>query len=307
LIELLVVIAVIAVLIGLLLPAVQKVREAAARTQCVNNMKQIGIAIHGLHDARGTLPPMCSPCADPSVATCFTPDTTPFGKHNYTMFQFILPHVEQDNVANLLVITGYAGGQYPKTFKTFLCPMDPSIQNGMNMTANGGAKNWGAQCYGGNNYVFGDPPGNKTYPNGRKGLTDAVKDGTSNTVFLAEMYGTCGTSTSTPPNIDDSTIWGSLWADANSTWRPGFNLGTNKGGGSYSGIQLKNYPGQPKFQVRPKFIENCDPTVPQSSHPNGMLVGLGDGSVRFLTASISLATWQAAVDPRDGQPLGTDW
>jgi prepilin-type N-terminal cleavage/methylation domain-containing protein len=305
LIELLVVIAIIAILIGLLLPAVQKVREAAARTVCVNNIKQITLAVHGLHDARGTLPPMCSPCADPANAGCFTPTNTPFGQHNYALFQFILPHVEQENVANLLTITGYAGGQYPKTFKTFLCPMDPSIENGMNRTANGGAKNWGAQCYGANNYVFGDPLNNRTYSTDKKDMNATVKDGLSNTVFFAEMYGTCGNGG--PTSLDASTTWGSLWADANSTWRPGFNLGASKGGSSYNSIALKNYPGQPKFQVQPNFLNNCDPTVPQSSHPSGILTGVGDGAVRFVVTSVNLATWQSATDPRDGVPLGSDW
>jgi len=297
LIELLVVIAIIAILIGLLLPAVQKVREAAARTTCSNNLHQLGLSVHGVNDTYNTLPPMCAPCADPSIAGCFTPATTPFGKHNYTMYQFILPFVEQKAIYDQLSIAGYAGGQYNRVIKTFYCPSDPSIAGGLNTTAYGGADNWGASCYGGNNYVFGDPPNSRTYTLADKPMVPAVPDGLSNTVFFAEMFGTCGNGGS----LNGSSEWGSLWADANSIWRPGFNLGSSKGGAP------GNYPASPMFQVNPNYINNCNPQVPQAAHTGGIMVGLGDGSVRFLRGSISPTTWAQATDPRDGQPLGSDW
>jgi prepilin-type N-terminal cleavage/methylation domain-containing protein len=293
LIELLVVIAIIAILIGLLLPAVQKVREAAARSTCSNNLHQLGLAAHGVNDTYGSLPPLCAP-----DAVTLTPATSPFGAHNYTICAFLMPFIEQKAIYDQLSPSGYAGGQYMRVVKTFICPSDSSNSSGMCMTSNGGANGWAITNYAANNYVFGDPQNSRTYTTGKRDMNAHVRDGLSNTVYFAEIYGTCGNT----GNLNSGSTFGSLWADSNSVWRPGFNLGSSKGGGG-----LTAYPAAPMFQVQPNYINNCNYQLPQGIHTGGIMLGIGDGSVRFLTGSVTAATWASATDPRDGVPLGSNW
>ena len=290
LIELLVVIAIIAILIGLLVPAVQKVRESAARLQCQNQFKQVCLGIHSMHDTRKCLPPLAAPS---SAAGSIVP-SGPYAGYNYTWVGFLLPYIEQNPLYQAMRPTSYAGGQYMHVIPLLICPSDPSVNNGMCTTTDGGANGWASSCIAGNNYVFGNPAQGLTY--GASLKLQTIRDGTSNTVFFAEVYGTCGATGNT------STLYGSLWADSNSVWRPGFNLGSGK-----SGAGLSGYPAAPLPQDSPNYESTCDYTRTQSAHTGGLNVALGDGSVRFVPTSISAYTWATVNDPRDGGTPGSDW
>ena len=147
--------------------------------------------------------------------------------------------------------------------------------------------------YAGNFYIFGNPAqgttiGENTFSN--------ILDGMSNTLFFAEIYGTC-TNTG---DVNSTMTYGSLWADSNSGWRPGYNLSTGKG-------PVSGYPAARMFQVQPHWLNTCDFSRPSSPHVGGIWVGVADGSVRFVAMDISATTWQYANDPRDGNNLGSDW
>jgi prepilin-type N-terminal cleavage/methylation domain-containing protein len=137
LLELLVVIAIIAVLIGLLLPAVQKVRQAAAQLKCRNNLKQIALAFHNYHDANN----------------CFPPGVGTVGTLYGTGYLHVLPYLEQDALYKQAALRGFADNTVRATpLQVLVCPMDYSAKQGVVQDNQGNT--WGAASYAGNAQVF---------------------------------------------------------------------------------------------------------------------------------------------------------
>jgi prepilin-type N-terminal cleavage/methylation domain-containing protein/prepilin-type processing-associated H-X9-DG protein len=316
LIELLVVIAIIAILIGLLLPAVQKVREAAARLKCQSNLKQIGLACHNFHDTRGTLPPSRTP--SPSI-----------GIH-----AFLLPYVEQDNVYKLIDFTQPYNAAANATatasaVKVYTCPADPmnlapSNWAKTNYRANEGTQmnySWGALDSAGTNQPGLTPaPNGPFYVDSKWKITD-ITDGTSNTAAFSEhISGDFSDTTATQfadwfnihPNY---TMYPSTFDEAvtncrnldwqNLTWQGHSTIGAPwmQGGGYTSIYNHVDVPGQKSCAFHP----NRYVIPPTSGHTNGVNVVLCDGSVRFVPLGISLTTWRALGSMNGGEVLGGDW
>jgi prepilin-type N-terminal cleavage/methylation domain-containing protein/prepilin-type processing-associated H-X9-DG protein len=190
LIELLVVIAIIAILIGLLLPAVQKVREAASRIQCVNNLKQMGLALHSYHDARGGLPPgyfASGPYKDGAN------DTAP----GWSWAAYILPYEEQGNLYQSIDFTQSAGsaanaGAVQTMLPLFVCPSDPtprtpfSVTDPFGVTVGRMAPSSYAACIGGDESDVTAAAGLGAFYRNSSTRFAEITDGLSETILVGE-------------------------------------------------------------------------------------------------------------------------
>jgi prepilin-type N-terminal cleavage/methylation domain-containing protein len=286
LIELLVVIAIIAVLIGLLVPAVQKVRETAARLQSANNLKQITLAVHNYEGTFKRLPGNAV--------------TKPSGLR-VSCHWLLLPYIEE---TSLQTASGVSNATYLANAKaivsTFIAPLDASVPSNI-ITING--VEWAASNYAANHTVFGTP-GNGTnwtgFVNNSFDTTRRIQnisDGASNTVMFGERYAQCSSG-------------GSLWAYRNTDPTPT--------GPSYPGwARMSFFPANwtsnnhsmPFTAVPPQIqptVANCSPYNLQAFTTSGCQVSMCDGSVRTVPTSISSTVWFAAIWPDDGLVLG-DW
>jgi prepilin-type N-terminal cleavage/methylation domain-containing protein/prepilin-type processing-associated H-X9-DG protein len=326
LIELLVVIAIIAILIGLLLPAVQKVREAASRLRCQNNLKQIALGLHNYHDDNLRLPGVVDQ-----------------GGPRYTsMFVELLPYIEQnplyqqwDFVTPLTNGNGRAG----TIIKTYLCPSHP----GVDITIPLGSGQYALNTYGGNGGTRPFPPmlspcdgvfyitGPSSLPHsGQTGVTLlGITDGTSNTLFLGEkIVGDpnldsylnaleAGVITPTPnPPIQTESSY-SVWAPP-----PSVNAAAGMIGSTVTIGYLQALGWSPPMQLPPPSAPIPPPPVPWATlgplwwarlgalgsyHTNGVNVAMADASVRYVSGSISLTTLQIVSTRAGGEVTPSDW
>ena len=312
LIELLVVIAIIAILIGLLLPAVQKVREAASRMQCQNNLKQWGLALHSYHDANNSFPGGTNGSAT--------------GGWGFSYLYFLLPYVEQQNVYNLTQPQQGFWNHAPNTTpfnnvnpKILFCPSSPlpgpgtvgNVGTGGVANANtnyvgiaGASNEPSAQTWSsGGNGIVGS--GGVLFPNSRIRIAD-ISDGTTN-IFMIGEHGDF---------LLDSSNNRQDWrgSQPHSAWM-GFNrLTTPSGGGDPGDLRAFNtttvrYAINTKRNVNTLagVSHNHGNNIPlNSAHTGGINISVGDASVRFLRDSTSLTVLQLLAQKADGQVAGFD-
>jgi prepilin-type N-terminal cleavage/methylation domain-containing protein/prepilin-type processing-associated H-X9-DG protein len=287
LIELLVVVAIIGVLIALLLPAVQKVREAANRIKCANNLRQLGLATHQFHDSCSMLPPPAN-WYFPAVPGAERIE----GNAKGSALFHILPFLEQNDLYRSTYgddpyypgIKRYYGADHSICDKiplaVFNCPSDP-LNTGF-------AEQKGLGNYGANALAFGDYEGKNQIPG-------SFPKGVSSTILYTERYAKCRDSRTDPPFVGKD-LRDMLWDQFAIT--------------DYHMFQI-----HPIYDPLPPGVtaeQTCIYRRAQALHPNGINVCLADGSVRLVSGSIKgwpyeESTWLWAMQPDNPNPPPADW
>ena len=324
LIELLVVIAIIAVLVALLLPAVQQAREAARRSQCKNNLKQLGIALQNYHETAETFPPAGfwfnagGPSSGASLANTGVGNINGYGP---SVFVMLLPHVDQQPLydkfdSNLSISAAANAPIRGATIPGFLCPSDPYATSSNNLTRyTNGTGNWGRGCYGPyigsgmTNFLTTAYSGLPTAQRGIMGQSGAariagVTYGTSNTLAFLELRA--------GPDANDPR----------GTWA--LTRGISLGGCDNIGdcVTPINDPfNYDPNGANPDDVQDCssNPTVGmkgwsggdgqqggKSMHVGGAQCALADGGVKFLNEKINIGVFRGIVTISGGETDGSD-
>jgi prepilin-type N-terminal cleavage/methylation domain-containing protein/prepilin-type processing-associated H-X9-DG protein len=328
LIELLVVLAIIAILLGLLLPAVQKVRAAAARIKCANNLKQIGLAMHNYMDTNDGLPPNGVFIYNGSAMVQTSP---------WSAIARILPFVEQENLfRNINLTQPYSTQPFvtSKRVATYICPSeindkgsgsDPTYGNKnytLNYAVNLGT--WAVMTQKAAGMQYGD---GAFSPNMGYRFADFT-DGTSNTIAVAEvkgytprLSGSLNTATYSPPlpppsspgappfataPFDPNKMTHVEWVDGKvhetgftTAFTPNTRVPVSYSGGNYDVDWVS--------ATESNLGDTYAAVTARSFHPNGVNALLMDGSVRYVTNSISLVTWRALGTRAGGEVIGSDF
>jgi len=316
LIELLVVIAIIAVLIALLLPAVQAAREAARRSQCINNLKQLGIAMHNYHDSLGSFPIGAQGVRSLASGGKYW-DGSPVGNARRTWAFLILPFLEQRAMANAInfsrVMNDITNRTVTQTVvKGFLCPTDPnggiteSYRRMGNYTVNWGSTSWYQSYNKTYNPLTGIyPPGTTQavpftgapFAEDKSFGVQTITDGTSNTLLMAEVI--VGVNS---PSGDDHR--GDIYNDDYNcgmfmAYTPPNTTFTDYIYGAY--CQYPYLTNPPCLPSKPPYFN-----ASRSFHPGGVNTLMGDGSVKFVKNSINLNVWRALGSSQGSEVVSAD-
>jgi prepilin-type N-terminal cleavage/methylation domain-containing protein len=344
LIELLVVIAIIAVLIGLLLPAIQKVREASTRAQCANNLKQMILATHSYANNNRNAFPNAHMTRSNVTATGLSGTVTGGVVYNITGFVSILPYMENENLYNAATSMINSAGNAqsglsaydclagtPSTsnntvrymvVQTFLCPADYGVLPSGFSRYQGA----GASSYAMNWQLFGTPASG-TSTSVQK--LNSIKDGASNTILFSEKLAACQRTLASGAAVATANVGNQWWYYSTSVdWSPvfawdypsymiaatapiGYASTGAAGIATAANAYLQGWNLPP--QIRPVITLNndpntqCDVSRPSTGHSSVCMVGMADGSARTVSGTVSQASWMAAILPEDGNIPGSNF